>query len=189
MKALQSIGYRKAIKYLVFTAFYVVYRALPLPPMRAVFLRLLGAKIGKNCVIHNVRFFNYYRAGFKALTLGDECFLGDETLLDLASPITLEDQVTLSERVLILTHMNVGYPDHPLQGSFPSTANPVVIKSGSFVGANVTILNGVTIGPDSFIAAGALVNRDVPPFALVGGVPAQALRSLDAVKIRRGQNG
>ena len=59
------------------------------------------------------------------LTVGEDCFLGDECLFDLAEAITLGRQVTLAERVLVLTHMNVGYADHPLQPHFPPIARPV----------------------------------------------------------------
>jgi maltose O-acetyltransferase len=113
------------------------------------------------------------------LALGDDCFLGDECLIDLADGVILEDQVTLAERVLLLTHLNVGYVDHPLQARFPPRSAPVRIERGSFVGANVTVLAGVTIGAGSFVAAGSVVTEDVPPRTLVAGVPARPIRSLD----------
>ena len=81
---------------------------------------LLGARIGARSLLHDVRFFNLYRRGPGRPRIGDECFLGDECLLDLAEGIELEDQVTLAERVLVLTHLNVGYADHPLQSAFPA---------------------------------------------------------------------
>src|SRR5687768_7416715 len=98
MKALREIGFAKAAKFLVFTALYLGFRALPIPQLRAAYLRLLGARIGPNTILHSVKFMNYYRTGFSGLTIGRDCFIGEETLLDLASPLTLEDQVTLAER-------------------------------------------------------------------------------------------
>ena len=53
---------------------------------------------------------------------------------------------------------------------------PVVIESDVWLGANVTILKGVTIGRGSVIAAGAVVNRNVPPYSISGGIPAHTLR-------------
>src|SRR5262249_49476045 len=149
------------------------------PPLRAAWLRLLGARIGSDVVLHDVRFFNLYRAGVAALEIGDQCFLGDECLLDLAAPIRLERQVTLAERVLILTHTNVGYADHPLQRLFPASAGPVRLESGCFVGAGAIVLPGLTIGREAFVAAGSVVTHDVPPRTLVAGVPARAVRALD----------
>ena len=52
----------------------------------------------------------------------------------------------------------------------------VVIEEDVWIGANVTILKGVTIGKSSIIAAGALVIYDVPPYSIVGGVPAKFLK-------------
>ncbi len=105
------------------------------------------------------------------LEIGDECFLGDECLLDLAEGVRLESQTTLAERVLVLTHTNVGYRDHPLQRHFPAMAAPVTIRRGAFVGANVTVLPGVEIGAGAFVAAGSVVTKSVPPTPWSRGCP------------------
>ena len=179
MKALDEIGWRKAARFGWTTLAMLPYRAALFPQVRAPWLRLLGAKIGRRTILHGVRFFNLYRRGLPGLEIGDECFLGDECLLDLADGIRLGSQVTLAERVVVLTHINVGYSDHPLQAHFPARAEPVVIERGSFLGANVTVLPGVAIGPESFVAAGSVVTESVPPRTLVAGVPARVVRSLE----------
>ena len=178
MKALAEIGWRRAARFGFYTLAMVPYRVLLVPQLRAPFLRLLGASIGRRAVLHNLRFFNLYRTGLRGLSIGEDCFVGDECLFDLAEAITLERQVTLAERVLVLTHMNVGYADHPLQPYFPPMAAPVVLEQGAFVGASVTILGGVRIGSAAFVAAGSVVTADVPPRTLVAGVPARALRPI-----------
>ncbi len=178
MKALSEIGGRRAARFGLLTLAMVPYRMALFPPLRALWLRLLGARIGRRTILHDVRFFNLYRRGLAGLEIGDECFLGDECLLDLADGIRLERQVTLAERVLVLTHMNVGYRDHPLQERFPPMAAPVVIEQGAFLGASVTVLAGVRIGSRSFVAAGSVVTADVPPGTLVAGVPARAVRPI-----------
>lgn len=179
MKALDEIGFARAARFGLFTLAMAPYRLALFPPLRTAWLRLLGATIGRRTILHDVRFFNLYRRGPRGLRLGDDCFLGDECLLDLADEIRFEDHVTLAERVLILTHTNVGYRDHPLQKDFPPLAAAVTIRRGSFVGAAVTILPGVTIGPGSFVAAGSVVTSDVPPRTVVAGVPARPLRTLE----------
>ncbi|HYN91624.1 MAG TPA: DapH/DapD/GlmU-related protein, partial [Thermoleophilaceae bacterium] len=146
MKALQEIGWARAFRFGFFTLAMVPYRLALVPQLRAPWLRLLGARIGRRTVLHDVRFFNLYRRGLAGLDIGEECFVGDECLLDLAEGVRLERQVTLAERVLILTHTNVGYHDHPLQARFPAMAAPVVIERGSFLGANVTVLPGIRVG-------------------------------------------
>jgi acetyltransferase-like isoleucine patch superfamily enzyme len=52
----------------------------------------------------------------------------------------------------------------------------VIIEGDSWIGANVTILSGVTIGRGSIIAAGAVVNKSCPPYSIIGGVPAKVLK-------------
>jgi acetyltransferase-like isoleucine patch superfamily enzyme len=179
LKALDEIGWARAARFAFFSFALLPYRLALFPPLRTAWLRLLGARIGSRVVLHDVRFFNLYRRGIRGLTVGNDCFLGGECLLDLAEGISLEDQVTLAERVLILTHTNVGYRDHPLQRHFPPVAAPVVIGRGSFLGANVTVLPGVRIGEGSFVAAGSVVTADVPAHTLVAGIPARALRTLE----------
>jgi acetyltransferase-like isoleucine patch superfamily enzyme len=178
VKALGEIGLARAARFGLFTLAMVPYRLALVPQLRAPWLRLLGARIGPRAVLHDVRFFNLYRRGLGGFEVGADCFLGDECLLDLAEGIRLEAQVTLAERVLILTHMNVGYRDHPLQTQFPALAAPVVLERGCFVGAAVTILPGLTIGRESFVAAGSVVTESVPPRTLVAGVPARRVREL-----------
>jgi len=178
VKALGEIGWGRAARFGFFTLAMVPYRLALFPQLRAPWLRLLGARIGRRTVLHDVRFFNLYRRGLGGLEIGDECFVGDECLVDLAEGVRLERQVTLAERVLILTHTNVGYRDHPLQARFPAMAAPVVVEAGSFLGANVTVLPGVRVGTESFVAAGSVVTADVPPRTLVAGVPARPLRAI-----------
>ncbi len=179
MKALQEIGWAKALRFAGFTLAMVPYRMAVVPQLRRLWLRLLGARIGADAILHDVRFFNLYRRGLSGLSIGRECFIGDECLFDLADSIVLETQVTLAERVVILTHTKVGYADHPLARHFPPMTGAVCIREGSFVGTNVTVLPGLTLGPRAFVAAGSVVTENVPADTLVAGVPARTIRRLE----------
>jgi acetyltransferase-like isoleucine patch superfamily enzyme len=143
-------------------------------------LRNYGARIGRNVrfcsplVIHNSRpeRGRYY----ENLRVGDQCYLGRELFLDLQAEILIEDRVTISHRVMILTHTDAG--DSPLKDEVVNTEQaPVIIRRGAYIGANVTILQGVEIGEESVVGAGAVVTRSVPPSSVVAGVPARVLKT------------
>jgi maltose O-acetyltransferase len=180
VRIIRDVGWRTVLRFGAMTILMVPYRLALFPPIRAALLRLYGARIGRGTVLQAVRFFNLYRRGLRGLSIGERCFVGDDCLLDLAEGIALADHVTLAARVTILTHTNVGYRDHPLQRWFPSSSAPVVIDRGAFIGAHALILPGVHVGAEAFVAAGAVVTRDVPARMLVAGVPARAIRRVDA---------
>ncbi len=177
MKALQEIGFARAVRFVWVSALLVVFRLACLPPLRTLLLRLYGARVGRDSVIHRMTFINVDRGGFQALQIGSSCFVGDEVLIDLAAPVVLEDHVTLATRAIVLTHLNVGYKDHPLQGRFPSQTAGVTVRFGSFVGAGATVLAGCHVGPRAFVAAASLVNRPVAEDEVVGGVPIRTLHT------------
>lgn len=178
MKAVDEIGFAGSAKFVIYSFLQVIYSLLFIPPVRKLFLLLLGAKIGSGSIIMNVQFFNWYHKGPKGLKIGKDCFLGDDTLIDLYDEVILEDQVTLAQRVTVITHLNIGYADHPLQKYFPRISKPVIFKSGCVIGAASTILSGVTIGNNSFVGAGSVVTKDVPPDCLYAGNPAKLLRKI-----------
>ena len=175
MKALRQVGLGRITRFFWTRVLLAMFRLMCLPPFRAAFLRLCGAHVGPDTVLHRLTFINVDRGGFGALRIGSSCFIGDEVLFDLATSITLEDHVTLATRAIVLTHLNVGYADHPLQPRFPAHVAAVLIRRGSFVGAGATVLAGCTLGPEAFVAAASLVNRNVAAEEVVGGVPIRTL--------------
>ncbi len=176
MMALKEVGIGKAIRYVFFSIWQYLFSMMFVSPLRVGFLRLFGAKIGSNTVIERIRFINLYRTGIGGITIGKNCFLGDGVVLDTAERILFEDDVTLSFDVMVLTHTNVGYKDHPVQAHIPSVAEPTMFKKGCFVGVRSVILPGVTVGEGAAVAAGAIVTKDVSAKTLVGGVPAKMIR-------------
>ena len=58
----------------------------------------------------------------------------------------------------------------------PNQDAPVIIEDGCWLGANITILKGVTLGRGSVVAAGAVVTKSFPPYSIVGGVPAKLIK-------------
>ncbi|MHA1374133.1 MAG: acyltransferase [Promethearchaeota archaeon] len=127
----------------------------------------------------------YFRARLhkiKGVVVGENVWIGEEVYIDNEYPflIFLEDDVEIAAYSMIMAHSrdlhllepgmyvsNLGYP--------PS---PVRIKKGAWLGLHSIVLGGVTIGEGAVIAAGAVVTKDVPDFALAGGVPAKVLKYL-----------
>src|SRR3989344_4179096 len=183
MNPIREIGIKSALRFAAYSLVQVAYHwfinhLFFLPPARKLFLQLLGAKIEQHTIIMNVEFFNWHHRGPGGLKIGKKCFIGDETLIDLYDKVVLEDQVTIAQRVTILTHLNVGYKDRPLQKHFPKKSKPVIFRSGCVVAAASIILPGVTIGERSFVAAGSVVTKNVSKDTLVAGIPAKLVRKI-----------
>jgi hypothetical protein len=73
-----------------------IFRVVPFPPLRSIFLRGCGATVGVGTILHRFTLINVDRGGFRALRIGANCFVGHEVLIDLAGPVVLEDHVTCS---------------------------------------------------------------------------------------------
>lgn len=178
MKALATIGLGKALLFLWFELYGGLMRIIIVPQVRTLLLRMAGATIGKDTIVMNARFANAFHHGFLPLTIGSQCFIGGEVMLDVRGGIRLEDDVTVSNRASIVTHINVGYSDHPLQKVYPTKESPVVIKRGAYIGTGAILLPGVTVGRESVVGAGAVVTTSVPPHVVVGGVPARVIKKI-----------
>lgn len=179
MKALKTIGLYKTLRFIWFSLFTFFLHWFFIPQLRALFLRFSGAVIGTDVVIMDATFFNLYHYGFKNLIVGDRCYIGDEVVMDLRGKIVLGDDVTISNRANIVTHINVGYPGHPLQKYYPTKEETVVVKNGSYIATGAIVLPGVVIGEQSVVGAGAVVTKDVPAKAVVAGVPAKIIKMLE----------
>ena len=68
------------------------------------------------------------------------------------------------------------FTNHPYENSALRKNEPVIIGNDVWIGANVCILPGVNIGDGAVLAAGAVVNKDVPSYSVVGGVPAKVIK-------------
>ena len=120
-------------------------------------------------------------------TFGCDCgkniFIGDDftcnfnlTILDIRE-VYIGNHVMIGPNTLITT---VGHPLSPkARRGYMAKAAPVRIGNDVWIGGNVTILPGVTIGNNVVVAAGAVVTKDVPDNSLVGGVPARLIREIE----------
>ncbi len=128
-------------------------------------LRCFGARVGRDVSIHGPLHIVNASPDFRNLCLGDRVHLGTGVLIDLADRVTIDDEATLAMRASIITHLDVG--PGPLRERRPREQAPVRIGRGAYLGIGATVLHGVTIGEAATIGAHALVDRDVPPGAVL----------------------
>ena len=143
--------------------------------VRCWVLRVCGLKIKKNCRMGK----NVYITNYRNLKIGEDSGVGNEVFFDTVRPITIGKGCNTGFRVCYITgtHQLVSN----LRGSRPFdevNSAPITVRDFAWVGANATVLPGVTIGVGAVVAAGALVTKDVEDFALVAGVPAKKIKTL-----------
>jgi UDP-2-acetamido-3-amino-2,3-dideoxy-glucuronate N-acetyltransferase len=144
-----------------------------------------GAQIGEGSrVWHFVHICAGARIG-KGVSLGQNVFVGNKVVIGdqckIQNNVSVYDNVTLEEGVFCgpsMVFTNVYNPRAFIERK--DEYRETLVKRGATLGANCTIVCGVTIGEHAFIGAGAVVNRDVPDFALLAGVPAKQVGWMSA---------
>ncbi len=138
--------------------------------IRSLLSQITGSEIDESVAIFTPIYINYG----KNTKIGKNVFINfDCTLLDLGG-ITIEDNVLIAPKVSLLSE------GHPRAAENRQSLVPghVHIKKNAWIGANATILPGVTIGANAIVAAGAVVSKDVPDNVIVGGIPAKIIKSI-----------
>lgn len=139
-----------------------------------------GAELGAST---HVWHFSHICAGARigeACSLGQNVFVGNDVNIGdrvkIQNNVSIYDAVTIEDEVFCgpsMVFTNVYNPRAAVVRK--DEYRKTVVRRGATIGANATVVCGITIGTYAFIAAGAVVNRDVPDFALVAGVPAKQI--------------
>jgi acetyltransferase-like isoleucine patch superfamily enzyme len=138
--------------------------------IRDLLSQITGNQIDESVTVFTPLYINYG----KHTKIGKNVFINfDCTFLDLGG-ITIEDGVLIAPKVSLLSE---GHPISPNQ-RHSLVPKPIHIKKNVWIGANATILQGVTIGENSVVAAGSVVSNDVPDNVVVGGIPARIIKTI-----------
>ena len=129
-------------------------------------------QIGKNSVVSN----QLTVVLPKNVTIGSGVTVMNGALMMAAGGITIEDKVMIAANVQLISNNHDPYVRDVI------TCRPILIKYGAWVGAGATILPGVTVGKYAIVGANAVVNKDIPDYAVAVGSPAKVIKYLDKEK-------
>lgn len=135
--------------------------------------------------------YSYHGGGFRIVnsesTIGKYCSFGDNVQLGLnwhnSALLTTSPIVNIRKRGETITELkdfpaitNHDFIEHQINKSTPEKLAPIHIGNDVWIGNDVIIFGGLTVGDGAVIGAGAIVTHDVPPYAVVAGVPAKVIK-------------
>lgn len=136
-------------------------------------LRRLGLTGGGNLYFFGGSEF----LAIRHLHVESNCHIGRMCQVDARGGISIGSNVVIASHVLLIT------ADHDIQGpDFLGRLAPIRLEDRVWIGSRAVILKGVSIGEGAVVAAGSVVHRDVPPWSIVSGVPAQVIGTRDTLQ-------
>ena len=159
-------GARKIAAHLAAVGYNIVIKGIPFHAIRLAYLRLVGARIGRQ--VGMLRGTTVIRPD--QIRIGNNCIIGFQCFIGAEGGVYIGNNVNISSYCMLLG----GWHDVN-DPTFASEARPMVIEDYAWLATRVTVMAGVRIGRGAVVAAGAVVTRDVPPYAIVAGVPARQI--------------
>ena len=133
-------------------------------------------------LFYKFRVFCFRQAGYK---IGKQVYIGEDLIicdeLEDRGNIVIGDRVAIAERVTLVSSSSPNFSR--IRSIAPITEGPITIENDAWIGTGVIVLSNVIIGEGAIVGAGSLVNRNVPPYTVVVGLPARPIRRLNHTKI------
>lgn len=139
--------------------------------IREIFSELTGKRVDGTFGL----FPPFYSDYGKNITVGKNVFINSGCCFQDQGGIEIGNGVLIGQQVVIAT-LNHGFSPESRHDVIPKK---VTIGNNVWIGAHATVLPGVTVGDNAIIGAGAVVTKDVPPGAVVGGVPAKIIKTIN----------
>ena len=158
----------KSFIFPIYMFFYRIYKII-----------FFNVSIGNNCSLRRVDFRGKARiedgcriSGQPKINIGNNFYLNANC--HLLGEVSIGDDVMIGPQT-VFWGRDHGIAMGTLMNKQPHISEPIIVHNDVWIGANVTILKGVTINSGSIIAAGAVVTKDVPSNSIVGGIPAKII--------------
>lgn len=139
--------------------------------LRYLFAQLTDTEVNESLVI----FPPFTTDCGKNIKLGQNIFINSGSRFQDQGGITIDDNSLIGHNVVLAT-LNHGLKPQDRSSLYPA---PIHIGKNVWIGANATVLPGVTIGDNAVVAAGAVVTKDVAKNTIVGGVPAKDIKKIN----------
>jgi acetyltransferase-like isoleucine patch superfamily enzyme len=130
------------------------------------------------CVVGNETKIGAFVEIQKNAVIGARCKISSHTFI--CEGVTIEDEVFVGHGVMFINdrYPRAGNEDGSLQSEADWQVVPTLVKKGASLGSGCIVLCGITIGEWALVGAGAVVTKDVPPYAVVKGCPARVARDM-----------
>jgi len=113
----------------------------------------------------------------KLLKMGNNVIIGDNfRLIGFEAPVTIGNNTAIGFDNVMITNQGIYKDKNKLVREQGYEHSPITIGEGVVTGGRVYIMKGVTIGKGAYVGAGSVVTKDVPPYAIVAGVPAKVIK-------------
>jgi acetyltransferase-like isoleucine patch superfamily enzyme len=133
-------------------------------------------RLGSDCNLERGVFFKYdgiWNEG-PSIFIGNNVFLGANVEFNISDRVEIGDHCLIASGCKFIDHDH-GMDQNDLMRNQPNVSLPIILKSNVWLGCNVIVLKGVTIGENSVVAAGAVVNKSIPENEIWGGIPARKI--------------